>query len=157
LGVACLRQGRFEEARACGEKAAQASAAKGAALRIWGTAYLGYGTVHHEQMQAGAVMADGPYRHVRNPLYLGLWCVFAALGFLMPPSGALVTMALLTVFLSRLIIGEEAFLTAQLGQPYRNYLSAVPRLIPRLGTISPSMSAAAMAYCCPCFHRSTIG
>jgi protein-S-isoprenylcysteine O-methyltransferase Ste14 len=85
-------------------------------------------------MQAGEVMADGPYRHVRNPLYLGLWCVFAALGFLMPPSGALVTMALLTVFLSRLIIGEEAFLTAQLGQPYRNYLSAVPRLIPRLRT-----------------------
>src|SRR5580658_7783549 len=34
-------------------------AAVGMILRIWGTAYLGYGTVHHRQMQAGAVMADG--------------------------------------------------------------------------------------------------
>lgn len=35
-------------------------AASGMILRIWGAAYLGYGTVHHGQMQAGAVMADGP-------------------------------------------------------------------------------------------------
>ncbi len=32
----------------------------------------------------------------------------------------------------RLILGEEAFLTGQLGEPYREYLRAVPRLIPRL-------------------------
>jgi protein-S-isoprenylcysteine O-methyltransferase Ste14 len=110
-------------------------AAKGAALRIWGTAYLGYGTVHHEQMQAGAVMADGPYRYVRNPLYLGGWCMMAAMSFLMPPTGALFAMTLLTVFFLRLILGEEAFLASQLGEPYREYLRAIPRLFPRLRTI----------------------
>jgi len=111
---------------------ATALAALGAVLRVWGAAYLGYDTVHHGAMQSGAVMADGPYRFVRNPLYLGGWCMFAAMAFLMPPTGALVAMALLTLFLLRLILGEEAFLTEKLGEPYRAYLRAVPRLIPRL-------------------------
>jgi protein-S-isoprenylcysteine O-methyltransferase Ste14 len=107
-------------------------AAMGVVLRVWGTAYLGYGTVHHEQMQAGAVMADGPYRYLRNPLYAGGWCMMAAMAFLMPSSGALVSMTLITVFFLRLILGEEAFLAGQLGEPYREYLRAVPRLFPRL-------------------------
>lgn len=109
-------------------------AAIGAILRVSGAAWLGPATVQHGEMQAGAVIADGPYRYVRNPLYLGLWFMFAALGFLMPPTGALFAVVMITVFLLRLILGEEAFLTAQLGQPYRNYLSSVPRLIPRLRT-----------------------
>lgn len=109
----------------------------GAVLRVWGTAYLGYSTVHHGDMQAGAVMADGPYRFVRNPLYLGGWCMMLAISLLMPPSGALFSIVLLTVFFLRLILGEEAFLTTQLGQPYQEYLRAVSRLIPRLRSSLP--------------------
>ncbi len=104
----------------------------GAVLRVWGTAYLGYGTVHHGQMQAGALMADGPYRYLRNPLYLGGWCMMAAISLLMPPTGALFTMTLVTLFYLRLILGEEAFLEPRLGEPYRQYLLTVPRLFPRL-------------------------
>jgi protein-S-isoprenylcysteine O-methyltransferase Ste14 len=101
-------------------------------LRVWGTAWLGTNTVLHSQMKAGTVMADGPYRYVRNPLYIGSWCMFSAMAFVMPPTGALFAMMLLTAFLLRLILGEEAFLLGQLGQPYQDYLSVVPRLIPRL-------------------------
>jgi protein-S-isoprenylcysteine O-methyltransferase Ste14 len=107
-------------------------AAKGAALRIWGTAYLGSATVNHGEMKAGAVLSDGPYRYVRNPLYLGSWCMFAAMAFLMPVSGALFAMVLLTAFLLRLILAEEAFLTSQRGEPYLSYMRTVPRLFPRL-------------------------
>ena len=107
-------------------------AAVGAVLRLWGTAYLGAFTVNSGEMKAGAVLADGPYRYLRNPLYLGTWCMFAAMAFLMPATGALVAMPLLTLFLLRLIFGEEAFLAAQLGQAYQDYLRAVPRLLPRL-------------------------
>ncbi len=110
----------------------------GAVLRVWGTAYLGYGTVHHGEMQAGGVMADGPYRYVRNPLYLGGWCMMAAMSFLMPATGALVCMVLITIFLFRLILGEEAFLTGKLGEPYKEYLRAVPRLVPRLRESLPA-------------------
>jgi len=112
-------------------------AAIAAILRVWGAAWLGPTTVQHGQMQAGIVMADGPYRYVRNPLYLGVWCMVAALAFIMPLSGALFTMVMLTVFLLRLILGEEAFLTAKIGEPYLNYLHAVPRLIPRLRSNLP--------------------
>jgi len=56
-------------------------AAVGMVLRIWGAAYLGYGTVHHGRMQAGALMADGPYRYLRNPLYVGGWFMFMAMAF----------------------------------------------------------------------------
>jgi protein-S-isoprenylcysteine O-methyltransferase Ste14 len=113
-------------------------AGAGAALRVWGSAYLGSGIVKHGQMKAGAVLADGPFRYVRNPLYIGLWLVFAGLALLMPVSGALFVMAAAAVFMFRLILGEEAFLSGQLGQPYQDYLRAVPRLIPRLRNAPPA-------------------
>ena len=108
------------------------AALAGAVLRVWGAAYLGYSTVHHGYMQAGAVMADGPFRYLRNPLYLGGWLMMLAVTLLMTPSGALFTVVLMTICFLRLILGEEAFLGKQLGQPYQDYLRAVPRLIPRL-------------------------
>jgi protein-S-isoprenylcysteine O-methyltransferase Ste14 len=114
-------------------------AAVGAGLRIWASAWLGSGVVLHGQMQAGTLMADGPYRYVRNPLYLGIWFVFAALALLMPPTGALFMMIAASIFQLALIFGEEAFLAAQFGEPYRVYLLAVPRLFPRLRTtLAPS-------------------
>ena len=116
-------------------------AALGAVLRIWGTAYLGAFTVNHKQMQAGAIMAAGPYRYVRNPLYLGAWCMLIAMAFIMPPTGALFVLLLLTVFQLRLIFAQEAYLTARLGDPYRTYLAAVPRLFPRLRTTLPPGNA----------------
>jgi hypothetical protein len=64
-----------------------------------------------------------------------------AMSFLMPVTGALVSMTLLTVFLMRLILGEEAFLAAKLGEPYNEYLRAVPRLVPRLRSSLPACAA----------------
>jgi protein-S-isoprenylcysteine O-methyltransferase Ste14 len=112
----------------------------GAVFRVWGAAYLSYDVVHHAKMQAGGVVAAGPYRYVRNPLYLGGWFMMAAISLLMPPTGALFTVVLVTVFYLRLILGEEAFLSTQLGEPYRAYLGAVPRLIPRVRPSLPHTS-----------------
>jgi hypothetical protein len=112
-------------------------AAKAAVFRIWGAAYLGPATVIHSQMKADALVAVGPYRYVRNPLYIGLWAMMAALSFLMPPTGALFVLIAIPVFVLRLILGEEAFLTNKLGQPYLDYQHAVPRLVPRLRTTLP--------------------
>lgn len=109
-------------------------AALGAGLRVWGTAYLGSGIVNSLDLKAGSVVADGPYRYVRNPLYLGLWFMVAAMGFIMPVTGALFAVALVSLFMVRLILAEEAFLAAQIGAPYALYRRAVPRLIPRLRT-----------------------
>jgi protein-S-isoprenylcysteine O-methyltransferase Ste14 len=101
-------------------------------LRITGSAYLGPGTVNSLSMIAREVIVDGPYRFVRNPLYVGLWCMVAAMAFLMPATGALFAIVLVAVFMIRLTIREESFLVAQVGPPYAAYLHAAPRFIPRL-------------------------
>lgn len=111
----------------------------GAVLRVWGSAWLGHGVVIHTQMQAGSLVADGPYRYMRNPLYLGIACMFAALALIMPASGALFVLVAVPLFHFSLILAEEAFLTARFGEPYQIYLRSVPRLIPRLRThVTPS-------------------
>lgn len=107
-------------------------AAIGAVLRVWGTAYLGTGTVNSIDMKAGGVVADGPYRYVRNPLYIGLWFMVAAMAFIMPATGALIAIAFISVFLMRLILAEEGFLAVHIGESYKTYTKAVPRLIPGL-------------------------
>jgi protein-S-isoprenylcysteine O-methyltransferase Ste14 len=112
----------------------------GALLRVWGTAHLGTGTVQSMNMKAG-VVASGPYRFVRNPLYLGLWFMVAALAFLMPVTGALFAMVAITLFLLRLILAEEAFLSAQLGHAYTLYTHAVPRLVPRFRSTLPEAAS----------------
>jgi protein-S-isoprenylcysteine O-methyltransferase Ste14 len=116
-----------------------ALAAMGALLRVWGTACLGTGTVSSADMKAPGLVADGPYRYVRNPLYIGLWFMVAAMAFIMPLTGALFAVLCISLFMTRLILGEEAFLSAQLGEPYAAYKRAVPRLLPRLrSTLPPS-------------------
>ncbi|MGH9520612.1 MAG: methyltransferase family protein, partial [Terriglobales bacterium] len=106
-------------------------------LRVWGAAYLGPAIVQHGEMQADAVMAGGPYRYVRNPLYLGLWLMVAAMALIMPPTGAVFSLVMISLFLFRLILGEEAFLSDHLGERYRIYSLAVPRLFPRLRSALP--------------------
>lgn len=116
-------------------------AAKAVLFRVWGTAYLGAGTVNSGNMVAGKVMADGPYRYLRNPLYIGLWSMVIALAFLMPVTGALLAIVLITIFAVRLTLGEEAFLTTQIGEPYLDYLRAVPRFVPRFRGAPPATGA----------------
>jgi protein-S-isoprenylcysteine O-methyltransferase Ste14 len=112
-------------------------AALGALLRVWGTAYLGTGTVNSLDMKAGTVVADGPYRYVRNPLYLGLWFMVAAMAFIMPVTGALFAMVFISLFVMRLVFAEEGFLATQMGEQYKLYLGAVPRLVPRFNSSLP--------------------
>jgi hypothetical protein len=83
-------------------------------------------------MRGDGVMADGPYRHVRNPLYLGTFVHTLALALLMPVSGAIFTVVMIGVVQVRLILGEEAFLTEKLGAAYTAYCALVPRLVPSL-------------------------
>jgi protein-S-isoprenylcysteine O-methyltransferase Ste14 len=118
-------------------------AAAGAWLRVWGAAYLGYDVVHHAHMQGGGVMTAGPYRYMRNPLYLGGWFMMVAISLLLTPSGALLLVVLTGFFYLRLILGEETFLAAKLGEPYREYLCAVPRIVPRLRVGVPAAASQA--------------
>jgi protein-S-isoprenylcysteine O-methyltransferase Ste14 len=104
----------------------------GAWVRTWGSAYLGAGVMRDENLRGDGVVADGPYRYLRNPLYVGSWLFTVLLALLMPPSGAIFCVVALAVFQIRLILGEEAFLAAKLGAPYTAYCAQVPRIVPSL-------------------------
>jgi protein-S-isoprenylcysteine O-methyltransferase Ste14 len=112
-----------------------------AVLRTWGAAYLGSAVVQDTAMQAGRVVADGPYRYLRNPLYLGTWLHMFALGLLMPPSGAVFAVVLIGVEQLRLIGAEEEFLARTLGQAYLDYKAKVPSLLPSLRARVPASGA----------------
>ncbi len=104
----------------------------GAWLRTWGAAYLGAGVVQDKRMHGADVVADGPYRYVRNPLYLGTFVQTLALALLMPVSGAIVAVVLIGLFQVRLILAEEPFLAERLGAAYNDYCAKVPRLWPTM-------------------------
>jgi protein-S-isoprenylcysteine O-methyltransferase Ste14 len=110
-------------------------------LRTWGSAYLGPSVVQSAALHGQSVIAAGPYRHLRNPLYLGIFIHTLALALLMPPSGAIFCILAVGFFQLRLIAAEEAFLTTQLGEPYLAYCAKVPRLLP---SIVPRVPASAM-------------
>ena len=110
----------------------------GAALRTWGAAYLGSDVVNDAGMHGSAVVADGPYRHLRNPLYLGTFLHTFALALLMPESGAVFAIVAIAVEQLRLIGGEEAFLEARLRQGYLDYKARVPSLWPSLRARVPA-------------------
>ena len=92
-------------------------------------------------MQGASIVADGPYRHLRNPLYLGIWLHSLALSLLMPVSGAIFTILAVTFFESRLIAGEEPFLAANQGSAYLAYQRIVPRILPSLSPRTPASGA----------------
>jgi len=113
----------------------------GAWLRTWGTAYVSTGIVQSRTMHGNTMLADGPYRRTRNPLYLGTLLHTIGISILMPPSGAIFAVALLWALQIRLALAEEPFLTAQFGQPYLDYIARVPRFIPALTPRVPAAGA----------------
>ena len=123
----------------------------GAGLRTWGSAYLGNDVVQDGGMHvpmsptpfAGAarteVLTVGPFRYLRNPLYLGTFLHTFALALLMPRSGAIFAIVAIGILQMRLILAEEAFLSVKIGEPYRAYCALVPRVLPRLrGSVASS-------------------
>jgi protein-S-isoprenylcysteine O-methyltransferase Ste14 len=52
-----------------------------AALRTWGAAYLRTAIVHDSAQHSDALVADGPFRYTRNPLYLASVPMAAGMGF----------------------------------------------------------------------------
>jgi protein-S-isoprenylcysteine O-methyltransferase Ste14 len=103
-----------------------------ALIRTWASAYLQSERVHDSNLRTEGVVADGPYRHVRNPLYLGNFLLALGMGLLMSRLGFLIVVGGHAIFLLRLIGREESELLATQGESYRAYFNAVPRLWPSL-------------------------
>lgn len=99
----------------------------GAMLRTWAAACLQSAVVHDVGVHADRLVADGPYRHVRNPLYLANLPFTAGIGLLASRLGWVVLVLAMWVFVYRLILREEDQLRRGQGERYAAYLRAVPR------------------------------
>ncbi|HEY5094670.1 MAG TPA: methyltransferase [Candidatus Eremiobacteraceae bacterium] len=104
----------------------------GFTIRWWGASYLTSGVVWSGDVVTGGVEVAGPFRFVRNPLYLGNLFIALGIGLIGPPAVTVLVVLFNLVFIYRLIAIEENFLTQTQGQPYLAYRAAVPRLMPRL-------------------------
>jgi protein-S-isoprenylcysteine O-methyltransferase Ste14 len=99
-----------------------------AALRSWGTAYLQTAVMQSRTVVTDRLLADGPFRHVRNPLYLGNIFMAVGVGLVASRAGFIFLLVAIMVFHCRLILREEAELSATQGESYRAYCARVPRL-----------------------------
>jgi protein-S-isoprenylcysteine O-methyltransferase Ste14 len=78
------------------------------------------------------LVAVGPYRWVRNPIYLAALLVVVGEAWLFGSAALLVYAGAVAVGFHLLVVGyEEPRLRAQFGERYQAYRRAVPRWIPR--------------------------
>jgi protein-S-isoprenylcysteine O-methyltransferase Ste14 len=110
-------------------------------IRTWAAAYLHSVVVHDHALHSEKLVADGPFRYVRNPLYLGGVLLAAGMGLLASRLGWFVMTFGLLLFYYRLIFREEAALTASQGESFRAYCAAVPRFFPALRARVPASGA----------------
>jgi protein-S-isoprenylcysteine O-methyltransferase Ste14 len=103
-----------------------------ALLRTWASSYLHSDVVYATEVKSESLVADGPYRRVRNPLYLANILMVIAMGSLMSGLGFVVGVVGMWLFCYRLILREEGELLASQGERYRAYCERVPRLWPSL-------------------------
>ena len=115
--------------------------AVGALIRSWAEAYLHSSVVHDMDLHSEHLVADGPYRHLRNPLYFGNILLVAGFGLMASRIGYIIMAVGMFVFCCRLILREEAGLLVSQGESYRRYFEAVPRLLPSLRPRVPAGTA----------------
>ena len=109
-----------------------------AALRTWGAAYLRTAIVHDTAQHFNVLVADGPFRYTRNPLYLASLPMAAGIGVLASVSGFIFLVLANWIFVYRLILREEEALRQSQGESYRAYCELVPRFWPSLRSRVPA-------------------
>jgi protein-S-isoprenylcysteine O-methyltransferase Ste14 len=101
-------------------------------IRTWASSYLHAGVVYAAEVKTQPLVANGPYRHVRNPLYFANVLMVIGIGAMMSRTGFFVAVGAMLVYCYRLIHREEAELQESQGEQYERYRKAVPRLWPSL-------------------------
>ncbi len=83
----------------------------------------------------------GPYRYVRNPMYIGnLTIIFGEALCLTSPALLLYTLAMCITTHFYVTTSEEPALTRRYGDLYRRYVSTTPRWLPRPPAGGPAMA-----------------
>jgi len=109
----------------------------GCLIRVWATKHIGKRIPRkYKERHKNHLVTTGPYRLVRNPLYVGNivammgLCVLSELLWLMP-----IAFGYFSLLYSLVVRYEEHRLSALFGKEYAIYHEDVPRWIPRFSTI----------------------
>jgi protein-S-isoprenylcysteine O-methyltransferase Ste14 len=98
---------------------------------VWKFAAVGGGTPGPWDAPS-RVVAAGPYRWVRNPIYLAALLIVLGQAWLFLAPQLLAYAAVMAVFFHLFITGyEERTLDRRFGRAYQDYRATVPRWIPR--------------------------
>jgi protein-S-isoprenylcysteine O-methyltransferase Ste14 len=111
------------------------------ALRVWGSAYLRPAVVWNPDALDDRLIVAGPFRYVRNPLYLGNVLLALAMALFATPIGAALVLIGNVVLLAGLIRVEQRLLRARYGAAFDDYARAVPALLPRITPYEAQRSA----------------
>lgn len=104
---------------------------------IWGYHTLGKNWVHaleslkFLQNKTQTLVTNGPYRYVRNPIYLGAFLYLLSLALVAANWLILLPEIPLIILLYLQINNEETMLIERFGDDYREYMKRTPRLIPK--------------------------
>jgi len=103
--------------------------AAGAALALAGTrAFRSVGTNVEPWLPSLRLATDGIYRHIRNPMYVGLGLMVLGLGLALASDWTLVLLVPAAVVLHYgVVLREEIYLEAKFGDEYRRFKQRVPR------------------------------
>jgi protein-S-isoprenylcysteine O-methyltransferase Ste14 len=123
----------------------------GAVVRTWGTAYLKTGVVEDSVVHSDRLVADGPCRYLRNPLYFGNMLLVVGFSTMVPPVGCVLLIGGMGLYVLQLVGREESFLLDKQGEAYRAYLERVPRLWPSLRPRVPAGGTT------PCWGQAWMG
>jgi protein-S-isoprenylcysteine O-methyltransferase Ste14 len=103
----------------------------GLALHFWSSATLGRG--ERRGAAANSPVTDGPFRYVRNPIYLAGITLLLGVGLLYAPWRAadfVLPLLLLLYFHVVVVRVEEPHLRRRFGSKYEEYCERVPRWVP---------------------------
>jgi protein-S-isoprenylcysteine O-methyltransferase Ste14 len=110
--------------------------------RASGTAYLRRNVVFAADVRCERLIVAGPFRYVRNPLYVGNMFLALALGLLAPPLGFALILVGNAVWVACVAAEEGRELALHYGDAYTAFRAAVPAFVPRLTPATVEGSAA---------------
>lgn len=102
----------------------------GALLLLAGVAVVGWAVIAHGTDDAAApssLTTAGPYRHSRNPMYVGWTAGYLGATVLAGSAWPLLPLPAVLLLVHRAVRREERALERRFGDAYRAYRRAVPR------------------------------
>jgi len=111
---------------------------------LWGYWTLGKNWVHalepskFIERKEENLVTGGPYRYVRNPIYLGDFTFGIAAALLASNWLILLPEAFIVILVYGQIDGEERMLMERFGDEYREYVKRTPRFIPKFKRENPT-------------------